>query len=132
MMYGFLILEVTNTQKGISYEFWSFSFQEMGMYDLPAVLNKIEEKNASKKKIIYVGHSQGTSVMFSALCTINDYIKQKIKLYIALAPVARVGGVSSNFLKILNSVKIEEMFKMTKAYEVFPEDKSQYVHYFYE
>jgi len=95
----------------------------MAVYDLPAVINKVEEQNLSNKKIIYIGHSQGTCLMFAAMCLKNDYIKDKIKLFIALAPVARVGGVSSNFLKVLNSIKVEELFKVTKTYEVFPEDK---------
>lgn len=41
------------------HEFWDFSFDEMGQYDIVTNVNFVLEKtNASK--ITYIGHSQGT------------------------------------------------------------------------
>jgi len=41
----------------------------MGKYDIPALVDKIFEITGKDKgeKISYIGHSQGTSQMFSAL-----------------------------------------------------------------
>lgn len=47
-------------------EYFSFSFDEMGQYDIPAFYNYIL-KNSKAEKIVYIGHSQGTAQMFAAL-----------------------------------------------------------------
>ena len=47
-------------------EWFDFSFYEMGMYDAPAQIDEVL-KITGKQKISYVGYSQGTSQMFSAL-----------------------------------------------------------------
>ena len=59
-----------------SYEFWQFSFNELGIYDVPAVIKYIREVNKSGEKIIYFGHSQGTSLMFSGLAQKFDFYKE--------------------------------------------------------
>jgi len=41
-----------------------------------------------KSKISYMGHSQGTSQMFSALAENKNNIRDKISAFAALAPVA--------------------------------------------
>lgn len=41
-------------------EFWDFSFQEMGRYDVPAFLKFIKAKTGVDK-VPYIGHSEGTS-----------------------------------------------------------------------
>ena len=46
-------------------EFWNWSFEEMAEFDLPAVLEYI--KNQTRKKIHYVGHSQGGMIGIVAL-----------------------------------------------------------------
>ena len=46
--------------------FWSFSFDEMGKFDIPAALNYITDvTNASK--ISYIGHSMGTVMFWVAM-----------------------------------------------------------------
>ena len=46
-------------------EFWNWSFEEMAEFDLPAVLDYI--KHQTRKKIHYVGHSQGGMIGIVAL-----------------------------------------------------------------
>lgn len=46
-------------------EFWNFTFEQMAKYDLPAAFDYIN--NVTGKKIHYIGHSQGTMIMFAAL-----------------------------------------------------------------
>ncbi|XP_017770541.1 PREDICTED: lipase 3-like [Nicrophorus vespilloides] len=67
-------------------EYWSFSWNEIGKYDLPAKIDYIIN-NTGHKKIFYIGHSQGTTsfwVMGSERPEYND----KIRLMAALGPVA--------------------------------------------
>ncbi|NXC33060.1 LIPK Lipase, partial [Campylorhamphus procurvoides] len=69
-------------------EFWAFSFDEMAKYDLPAVLNFIEQKTG-QRQLYYIGHSQGTTIGFIAFSTMPQ-LAQKIKMFLALAPVTTV------------------------------------------
>ena len=92
----------------------------MGTRDLPAVIDHILKINKNYKKIIYIGHSQGTCMLFSALTLKLDYFKEKIKLFIALAPVAKLDNMKSGFLKFLKQVKSDFFLKMLNQYEVFP------------
>ena len=41
-------------------EFWDFSFQELGKYDQPAVIDYIL-KTTGVPNLTYIGHSQGTT-----------------------------------------------------------------------
>jgi lysosomal acid lipase/cholesteryl ester hydrolase len=47
-------------------KYFDYSFYELGAHDLPAMVDAIY-KLTWKKTISYIGHSQGTSQMFSAL-----------------------------------------------------------------
>ena len=55
-------------------EFWDFSFQEMGMYDVPANINFILEKTG-QEKVNFMGHSQGTAQMFAFLSLYPEVAK---------------------------------------------------------
>jgi pimeloyl-ACP methyl ester carboxylesterase len=68
-------------------EFWEFSFTEMGEYDAPAQF-EYALKISEQKKATFIAHSQGTSQMFYALSAHPHYWKDKINLFVALAPVA--------------------------------------------
>ena len=57
--YSRISTNVTTNHK----EFWDYSFQEMGQYDVKVNIDFIL-KMTGKKKLTYVGHSQGTSQMF--------------------------------------------------------------------
>ena len=106
-----------------SFEFWQFSFHEMGIYDIPAVINYINSINKSGEKIIYFGHSQGTSLMFSGLTQKFEFYKKNIKLFVALAPVARLANIGSSFLSILSKISIHKLVKKIRIYEMGPSNK---------
>ena len=69
-------------------EFWDFSFQEMGQFDLPAMVDKITRESQCDA-LSYVGHSQGTSQMFASLCSPDtaEYMNSKVDVFVALAPI---------------------------------------------
>jgi pimeloyl-ACP methyl ester carboxylesterase len=41
-------------------KYWNFSWAEMGLYDLPAMFDKVTEVTG-REKMAYIGHSQGTT-----------------------------------------------------------------------
>ena len=92
-----------------SFEFWQYSFHELGLYDVPAVIKYIRKINKSGEKIIYFGHSQGTSLMFSGLTQKFDFYKENVKLFVALAPVARLSNLGSTLLSILSAVSFHKL-----------------------
>ena len=79
-------------------EFWDFSFQEMGEFDIKANLGFVTSIT-SQSKVTYVGHSQGTSQMFAGLSDpkISDFINSKVQKFIALAPVVYLANTRSTF-----------------------------------
>jgi len=101
-----------------SFEFWQFSFHEMGLYDIPAVIDHINSTNKSGEKIIYFGHSQGTSLMFSGLTQKYEYYKKNIKLFVALAPVANLAHLGSTLLSILSKLSVHKLVNKIKIYEM--------------
>lgn len=74
--------------------FWDFSFDEMSNYDLTAMVD-YALKWTNKTQLIYVGHSQGTMIAFAQLSK-NQEFASKIKLFVALGPVAHVANIKSS------------------------------------
>ncbi|NWI91293.1 LIPK Lipase, partial [Pitta sordida] len=91
-------------------EFWAFSFDEMAKYDLPAMINFIEEKTG-QKQLYYIGHSQGTTIGFVAFSTMPQ-LAQKIKMFLALAPVTTTIYTQSpvRMLSLLSDSGIKKIF----------------------
>lgn len=73
--------------------FWDFSWDEMGKYDIPAMIDYILAFT-NQEQLFYVGHSQGTLVLFSQLGQ-NPKLASQIKLFLAMGPVATVEHIKS-------------------------------------
>ena len=73
--------------------FWDFSFDEMSNFDLTAMID-YALKVTNEAKLFYIGHSQGTMIQFAQLSK-NQELASKIKLFIALGPVATVGHIKT-------------------------------------
>ncbi|NXS48958.1 LIPM Lipase, partial [Balaeniceps rex] len=89
-------------------EFWDFSFHEMAMYDLPAMIDFVLLKTG-QKQIYYVGHSQGCTVAFIAFSSMPE-LAQKIKMFFALAPPVIIKHARSPILKM--SFLLDRQFKI--------------------
>ncbi|XP_035701482.1 putative lysosomal acid lipase/cholesteryl ester hydrolase isoform X4 [Folsomia candida] len=67
-----------------SKKFWDFSFHEMGVYDLPAIINYVLDLTGNAN-LSYVGHSMGFTVLFALLST-NPEFCSKVNVCVGLAP----------------------------------------------
>jgi lysosomal acid lipase/cholesteryl ester hydrolase len=76
----------------------------MGQHDVPANLDYIT-KVTGQAKVTYVGHSQGTSQMYYALATNENYIASKVNLFVALGPVMKLTHCKS---PLINLVMVSE------------------------
>lgn len=78
-------------------KFWSFSWHEVGVHDLPTMIDYVLQ-STSFSKVQYVGHSQGTTAFFVMCSELPDY-NDKIILANALAPVAFMSHIISPVLR---------------------------------
>lgn len=78
-------------------DFWNFSFEEFGEYDLRACIEFIQSERNDQTKISVVGFSEGTTSTFYATAEDPEYYESKMNLFVALAPVAslKYGGTKS-------------------------------------
>ncbi|KAI2809606.1 Alpha/beta-hydrolase lipase region [Blomia tropicalis] len=74
-------------------EFWKYTLTELALYDVPGVVDYILNQDS----LAYIGHSLGTDQMF-ALQSMRPEYGERIRPFIALAPVAFVGNIWSSFL----------------------------------
>jgi len=104
-------------------KFWKFSWHEMGIYDLPAVIDYI--LNVTQQPALhYVGHSQGTTQFFIFASEKPEY-HQKIKSMHALAPVAFMNHLESPFVKALSYLNgpLEDITSLIGLNEFLPTTK---------
>ncbi len=106
-----------------SKKFWEFSFHEMGVYDLPAMINYIR-KTSGVDKITYIGHSQGTTQMFAGLSLNNKYFQQVLNGFIALGPVTNLANIGSTFIKVVASSQLDSLFNYLGIKELFESSAS--------
>ena len=57
--------------------FWDFSWEEMGTYDIPAIIDFVLAKTG-QSQVSYVGHSEGTTQIFAAASLAPAYYKEKM------------------------------------------------------
>ena len=74
-------------------EFWKFSWDEMGKYDIPAMIDHILNETG-QKKLFYIGHSMGTTG-FMVMANERPEYQDKIIMASLLAPVAYVNHMKS-------------------------------------
>ncbi|KAG8040143.1 hypothetical protein G9C98_000713 [Cotesia typhae] len=104
-------------------QFWQFSWNEIGVYDLPAMIDYILD-NTGSQKIFYAAHSQGTTAFF-VMCSTKPEYNDKIIAMSALAPVAYIGHMTSPFFQILARLApmIETGMNLLGMYEFQPTEK---------
>ncbi|NWH60264.1 LIPM Lipase, partial [Geococcyx californianus] len=79
-------------------EFWDFSFHEMAMYDLPAMIDFVLQKTG-QQQIYYIGYSQGCTIALIAFSSMPE-LAQKVKMFFALAPAVTFKYAKSPLMKI--------------------------------
>ena len=67
----------------------------MVKYDVPTFINGILEQTNSEK-LIYIGHSQGSSQFLAHLAEEDESISHKIQSFIALGPVISLKDVTDH------------------------------------
>lgn len=64
-----------------SVDYWRFSYHEIGLYDLPALIDYSLQLSGSDK-IFYIGHSQATTEVLTMLALRPEYNKKVIQSHL--------------------------------------------------
>ncbi|CAL1684025.1 unnamed protein product [Lasius platythorax] len=87
--------------------FWDYSFNELGIYDLPAMITFITNMR-SQPLHTYIGHSMGTT-SFYIMASKRPEIARMVRMMISLAPVAFMNHLKSPiryFVSLSRQLKI--------------------------
>jgi pimeloyl-ACP methyl ester carboxylesterase len=91
--------------------FWNFSWDDMARVDTPAQIAYILNVTGAAS-LAYVGHSQGTTIMFANLATPAWSVGGKVDVFIALAPVAYVHNTKSALLRLLADLQVDDLLPL--------------------
>lgn len=89
-------------------EFWSFSWHEMGYYDLASSIDFILNKT-KEEKLSFVGYSLGSPILIGLLSDKPEY-NDKIKVGVLLSPVAYLTNSFGPFFILSPFVNLIEKF----------------------
>lgn len=89
-------------------QYWSFSFNEIGIYDLPAMIDYVLSQT-EQEKLQYVGHSQGTTAYFAMVSEKPEY-NEKIIMMHAMAPAVYLANtkitIAHGIAPFIQSLKV--------------------------
>lgn len=100
--------------------YWNFSWQEMGEYDLPAIIDYIRHVKKSNESINFVGHSMGATALLVLLSTAPQY-NEYLRMGILLAPLAYMSNIEGP-LQMMSTVS-EKIINMMGDGEFLPNRK---------
>lgn len=79
-------------------EFWDFSFEETADFDLPSTIEFVL-KTTGNQKVSFLGHSSGNTIMFAAMSEKPDWYRERLNVFIAIAPTTQLNNVKSKIVK---------------------------------
>ena len=74
-------------------DYWDFNIDDYALKDLPANLETVKERTGAKK-LIYIGHSQGTTLFFMLYMHNPSYVESSIEKFISIGTVYTINYAS--------------------------------------
>ncbi|XP_052755651.1 lipase 1-like [Galleria mellonella] len=102
-----------------SSQFWHFSIDEIGFYDVPATIDYVLNYTGAEK-VNYIGYSQGAGTFF-VMCSERPGYCDKVNVLIALAPATRQINTKSILFRFLTDaiLRLEHLLTKYGMYEIF-------------
>ncbi|XP_075151059.1 lipase 3-like [Haematobia irritans] len=103
--------------------FWNFSWHEIGIYDVPNMIDYIL-MNTNQSQLHYVGHSQGTTVYLVMMSEKPSY-NNKIKSVHLLGPAAYMSNMKSPLTRAFAPIlgQPNAMVELVGSMEFMPSNK---------
>ncbi|CAH1369976.1 lipase 3-like [Tenebrio molitor] len=100
--------------------YWDFGIEEMGNYDLPVTIDYILNIT-NQQNLYFLGHSIGSSAGFIS-CSLRPEYNKKIRLFLALGPLANVRHTLNPLHKIIFSMgsALVQFIESMDIHEVLP------------
>ena len=98
-----------------SKKYWSFSWNEIGYYDLPAMFNYMLMTTA-RPAAYFIGHSQGSTALLVMLTTRPEYNDKVIKAHLMATP-AHMYNVTRTVAALLDTDITWDISKGVVAYK---------------
>ncbi|XP_053618552.1 lipase 1-like [Plodia interpunctella] len=107
-------------------EFWNYSVDEIGYYDIPATVDFVLGKTGLRK-LNYIGFSQGAATIF-VMCSERPGYCDKLNAFIGLAPAARHTNSKSIAFRVISTKlwKLEGVLTKSGVYEVFGKEYREF------
>lgn len=91
--------------------YWDFSWQEIGLYDLPAIIDYV--RHQTNEPLNFIGHSMGGTallVLLSSIPKYNDYLRMAI----LLGPLVYMKNVKGplRIISMMTEPPLEDFFDM--------------------
>lgn len=102
--------------------YWQFSWEHMGRYDTPAVLDYITEQTGAAK-VNFIGHSEGTTQVLAGASMDPDYYGSKINHAFLLAPVTTFRGTTNKYMHFwahYGLSALQTTLELTHEYDLIP------------
>ncbi|CAK1588877.1 unnamed protein product [Parnassius mnemosyne] len=90
-------------------KFWEYSFHEHGKYDVPALIDKVLAVTGLPR-ILYIGHSMGTTSLFTTLALRPEY-NDKVLAFVALAPAVYLDHMKSMAQVFIKTFRISDFLR---------------------
>ncbi|XP_058466693.1 lipase 3-like [Malaya genurostris] len=96
--------------------FWDFSWHEIGVNDLPAMIDFIL-RYTRQRKLFYIGHNQGVTAILTLLSE-NPAYNRKISGVVGLAPLVFLGNGNNEIVRQLGKLN-EQLWLTLKTLNIF-------------
>ncbi|BBN14683.1 lysosomal acid lipase/cholesteryl ester hydrolase [Marchantia polymorpha subsp. ruderalis] len=90
--------------------FWDWTFDELAAYDLPAMMEFVYNKTS--QKIMYVGHSMGTTILLAALIEQAAHLVDIVRGAVFVCPVALLTHVTSTFDQVAAHLFLDQVYNL--------------------
>ncbi|KAL2634034.1 hypothetical protein R1flu_005513 [Riccia fluitans] len=94
-------------------DYWDWGLDELAGYDLPAMLEFVYKSTA--RKLLYVGHSQGTIIGFAAFT--QDRVGEFVAAAAMLSPITYLDHINCAFCNVASHYYVERMMKTIGVHE---------------
>ena len=109
--------------------YWAFTWQHFAQYDIPADINFILSMTGFPK-LTYMGHSQGTLVMFALLSSQPEWA-DKLTTFVAVGPVATVRNLTSSIVQYVADSSVFGLLEDAGVYDFLPNPDTPTLYYLF-